>query len=523
MKNIFVILLVLGFTQSCTKKKDDGMFLLGLLAGGSSNPSASTASNPPAGSQVEQIDGTTSVIHLPTSPDAAPEEPIPTSVSTEVQDLLGTSTFTFQTNNTVPISIQVSDEAGPVQGAVVTILDPEDALNPDILFQQTTDATGTASGSIIVSNGVTNVVANINLGNEIVTTNIATTAINPSTGSTQDVLSIDRDLVVSGSHNPTSFFTDTDGDGIADASDDYPDDATRSTMTRFPKSGVNTVAFEDLFPNAGDADLNDYVLFFSIEEDLNAQGNISRIRGSYQHVARGAGYTHTLNLKMNAGTGAKLSKIIYNDAGATLDNKGEVVSTLSASDIANGFELLPKSDKTLSVQNNSASHANNLKLGYTVSFELSFDQPVPRAKIGSAPYDLYIYVINTKKNIHFPGKYFDVAGKDQFLDKNGFPWAIIVPGKWKWPLESKDIRSASNTGYIDFASWANSKGVEKKTWYLNVSDPSKVFPLPDDSNLAGYLAKAAQENWLIAAIALLISGLSIGYFLTRRNQGHLSN
>lgn len=273
------------------------------------------------------------------------------------------------------------------------------------------------------------------------------------------------------------------------------------------------MAFEDLFPNAGDADLNDYVLFFSIEEDMNAQGNISKIRGSYQHVARGAGYTHTLNLKMNAGTGAKLSKIIYNDEGKTLENKGEVVSTLSASDLANGFELLPSSNKTLSVQNNNAAHANNLKLGYTVSFELSFDQPVPRAKIGSAPYDLYIYVNNTKRNIHFPGKYFDVAGKDQFLDKNGFPWAIIVPGKWKWPLEGKDIRNVSNTGYIDFAAWANSKGTEKKTWYSNITDASKVFPLPDDSNLAGYLAKAVQENWLSASIGLLIFGLSIGYFL----------
>jgi LPXTG-motif cell wall-anchored protein len=56
-----------------------------------------------------------------------------------------------------------------------------------------------------------------------------------------------------------------------------------------------------------------------------------------------------------------------------------------------------------------------------------------------------------------------------------------------------------------------------------VSDSSKVFPLPDDSNLAGYLAKAAEENWLLVAMLLLISGLSIGYFLTRRNNSHLSN
>ncbi|MCG9876115.1 MAG: LruC domain-containing protein [Leptospiraceae bacterium] len=541
MKQVIILSLAIFLSMNCSNKKKDGLWLLfGLLGSGNTDSAAaSTATNAPDGSKVEQIDENTSVIHLPVaqaestesneesanseSSDSGTPAFQPTTVTTNNQDVIGNSDFVFQTNSTVPISIQVNDDNGPVAGAIVTILDPSDETNPDILFQQTTDTTGTASGSIIVSNGVTSVVANINLGNEIVTTTIPTTATNPTTGQQADVLAIDRDVVVSGSHNPTQFFADNDGDGIENSSDDYPDDPTRATMTRFPKAGVNTIAFEDLFPNAGDADLNDYVLFFNTEEDLNAQGKIVKLRGSYQHVARGAGYRHTLNLKLNAGTGATVTKVIYDDKGKTLNNKGEVTLNLSSADLSKGFELLPESNTTLSTPNNNAAHANNLKFGYTVSFEITFNEPVTRAALGNSPYDIYIYVVNTKKFIHLPGKYFDANGKDSFLDATGFPWAIIVPGKWKWPLEGNDIRNASKTGYAEFNTWATSKGSLNKTWYNNVSDPSKVFPLPDDSNLAGYLAKAAEENWLLVAMLLLISGLSIGYFLTRRNNGHLSN
>ncbi|NCS93617.1 MAG: LruC domain-containing protein [Leptospira sp.] len=536
MKQVIIFSLAIFLSVNCSNKKDEGLWLLFALLGSGSADSAATttASNAPEGSQVEQIDENTAVIHLPVAEAAATDETsessspavpvtVSTTVETSVQDVVGSNDFIYQTINTVPISIQVNDDDGPVVGAIVTVLDPLDETNPDILFQQTTDTSGTASGSIVIDSSVTTVTANINLGNEIVTTTIPTTATNPSTGQEQDVIAIDRDVVVSGSHNPGNFFADNDGDGIENSSDDYPDDPTRATMTRFPKSGVNTIAFEDLFPNAGDADLNDYVLFFNTEEDLNAQGKIVKLRGSYQHVARGAGYKHTLNLKLNAGTGATVTKVIYDDKGKTLNNKGEETLNLSSADLSNGFELLPESNKTLSTPNNNASHANNLKLGYTVSFEITFDQPVTRTALGNSPYDIYIYVVNTKKNIHLPGKYFDANGKDTFLDATGFPWAIIVPGKWKWPLEGKDIRNSGQTGYADFNTWATSKGTLKKTWYTNVSDSSKVFPLPDESNLAGYLAKAAEENWLKVAILLLISGLSIGYFLTRRNNGNLSN
>lgn len=131
MKNIFVILLVLGFTNYLVQKKRMMGCFCWLYLQVVENPSEKLSPNPPTGSQVEQVDDTTSVIHLPAAPDAPPEESVSTTVNTENQDVLGTTDFTFQTSNTVPISIEVSDDAGPVQGAVVTILDPADTVNPE--------------------------------------------------------------------------------------------------------------------------------------------------------------------------------------------------------------------------------------------------------------------------------------------------------------------------------------------------------------------------------------------------------
>ncbi|WCL47532.1 LruC domain-containing protein [Leptospira sp. GIMC2001] len=527
MDKIIIILVALSLGVSCSNKKEGFPLFLALLgAGGSPTSEAAPGVEVPEGATVETVDDTTVVIHIPTTEEETSTEdstPPSTAVNTDNQDQLGENEFNYQTVTTIPIEIQVNDDDGPVEGAVVTIVDPTDNENPDILFQQVTDETGTASGSITVPTDVETVQANINLGDVIVSTTIPTTGTNPETGAQQDVVQIDRDVTVGGSHNPPAHFTDSDGDGIADANDDYPDDPSRSTLTRFPRSGVNTIAFEDLYPTAGDADLNDYVLFFNTEEDQNAQGKIVGIRGSFEHVARGAGYRHTLNLKLNVPTGATLSTVHFKNRNnkSIQENSDNVV--LSASDLANGIPLLEESSKTISTPNNNAAHANNLKFGDVVHFEITFDQPVTRAQLGSAPYDLYAYVVNTNKNIHLPGRYYDNSGKDVFMDSKGFPWAIIVPGKWKWPLESKDIRKADQTGYADFNVWAESKGSLKRTWYTNVTDPSKVFPLPNESNLAGFLAKAAQDNWLVIALGLLITGLSTGYFLTRKNQGHLSN
>ena len=97
--------------------------------------------------------------------------------------------------------------------------------------------------------------------------------------------------------------------------------------------------------------------------------------------------------------------------------------------------------------------------------------------MGTAPYDLYAYVHNTKEELHFPGKYF-INNKDKYLDSKGFPWAIIVPGGFQWPLSGENM----NSGYPKFNSWSNSFGAYDSDWYKYFNG-SKVYTKAQEPNI----------------------------------------
>ena len=118
--------------------------------------------------------------------------------------------------------------------------------------------------------------------------------------------------------------------------------------------------------------------------------------------------------------------------------------------------------------------------------------------------------------VHFPGIYKDDESKEIYLDTNGFPWAISIPGVWAWQLESKDIRKTNETGYPKFNSWASSRGVNDKDWYTTVS-LGKVYSLPSEpSRLMAYLKAGDSSANILKAIALIVFGSSIGLILRKK-------
>ena len=83
--------------------------------------------------------------------------------------------------------------------------------------------------------------------------------------------------------------TDSDGDGIQDSEDDYPNDPARAFNNYLPAAGYGSLAFEDLWPGRGDYDFNDLILDYRFTTITNAQNKIAEIEGSFVVRAIGAG------------------------------------------------------------------------------------------------------------------------------------------------------------------------------------------------------------------------------------------
>ncbi|MBL8020357.1 MAG: LruC domain-containing protein [Leptospirales bacterium] len=406
--------------------------------------------------------------------------------TTTSNDQTGTTDFSFQTTTTIPVAVTVTDSDGPVQGAIVTVQNP---ANDETLFQAVTDESGNVNGSITVDTTVPTVNVVIDAGGSVVTQPV----------STDHLIGIDRDIAYDGNVTiPTSG--DTDGDGIPNDRDDYPADATRATKVAI---GQSIIAYEDLYPSAGDADFNDYVIKVTNEEDLNASGKIVRIRGSYTHVARGAGYTHKLRITLPGVTGS----LSYNNKLYKADGTLESDTTTTPAS-ATAIQILDTSSGTISQSNTSSSQT--FAPGKRADIEITLNTPATRAQVGAAPYDLYAFVNNTSKEIHFPRKYTKADGSDQYMDSNGFPWALQVPGTWEWPLESKNIENA----YAGFRPWYLSHGETNKDWYLT-SNSSLVFNAP---GLAGYIGKGYAGYTMLLVTALVGAIGLLAIVLIRRKQ-----
>lgn len=257
--------------------------------------------------------------------------------------------------------------------------------------------------------------------------------------------------------------TDKDGDGIKDEDDHYPTDPTRATKINYPTNGYYTVAYEDLYPRQGDADFNDYVVRVRYEEDLNSQGEVKRVRGYYQHVAKGAGYNHILKLTL-----PNVPKVNYTLKNFTSTDILE--SELSLESISpSSVSLFAQSNLTIGRSNTSKNQS--FEIGKKAEIEFILETPISKSNLGSVPYDLFISVVNTNQEIHFAGRKFDQNGKDLYLDETGFPWALMVPGSFKWPYERNNMHVA----YPKFESWYKSLGQVDVDWY-NFLNLEQVFP-----------------------------------------------
>lgn len=439
MNSKFIIIALLFALIGCSSKKDPNyLWLVGLVqttaAAGETSPGANSA-NVPANT-------------------SAPAPIGEQNFSMTISDLTGSPTdFIFDTTKTLTLDILAYDFAeNPIKGALIQIGDANDPTNSTSYFQAVTNPSGNVTGTFTI-NSTTSRVSLVVIYNGVEHRTVI---------SIKGVYALRRTMYMIGVSEHVTI-QDADNDGVPDENDPYPNDATRSAKINYPPSGYYTVSYEDLYPKQGDADFNDYTIRVRYEEDLNAKGEVVRVRGYYQHVAKGAGYNHILRMNLPG-----VNSSDYTLKRLTSDDVVEY-QTSGSSVAFTGIEILPASNTTLTSSN--TAQGQTFQLGKKAELEVILTTPIPKTTLGSVPYDLYIYVLNTKHEIHFAGRYTKADGTDQYLDATGFPWAVMIPGNWKWPYEKSDARTA----YSKFQSWYESKGTVDLDWY-EFPNLNSVFP-----------------------------------------------
>ncbi len=262
---------------------------------------------------------------------------------------------------------------------------------------------------------------------------------------------------------------DTDGDGIKDSDDEYPTDPLRAFNNYYPSAtGKASVAFEDLWPYKGDYDLNDVVVDYRYKVVTNSANKVKDVKANYTLRASGGIIQNSFAVEFPT-----LRSNITGLTGATLEpgQNNAVISVFSNS-------RSEMSDWN-TYQNVNPVDTDN----YNVNFTLT--TPVNLSSFGLNEYNPFIWGNSHGKDrgyeIHLAGKNWTglantallgtghddtkINGSKTYLTSNNLPFAINIPERFAYPVESADVTSA----HLKFAAWAQSGGTLFTDWYKNLS------------------------------------------------------
>jgi hypothetical protein len=440
MRNLFIMFVVISavFVGSCNK--DDKKFFL---------PGDGTTSE----------NGTSAPVSGGATTDGGSNTP-----ADVINDQTDTKEFKYQTLHEVTFNLQVFDEANnPLSQAVIHVISEQGDISTAMTAEN-----GTVSFKISIANSIETVSLIIEHSNCITKT--------LDLENIQSLATVDRTIFLELKQEGKQK-SDRDQDGVPDDADEFPDDPYLIGTVY----GEYTIAFEDLYPQKGDADFNDLVVRLGIREFIDNNNMISKIVITSKVLAAGAGYKNQFWISV----------------------------------LGKDYQLITDPKKDLGGKLNALNTETYVD-GPVHTQEIVPVAPVLRDTIDAMPYDPYIRCngVSTKQ-VHLPFVKTNFTGN--VLDVDGFPWAILVPGDWAWPYEATPIFSA----YPEFKPWYESKGEEYKDWYIH-PEVDYVFKASATTALAAYLMKvSANVNTgimlgILTSMLLIVVGIN---FWRKRQMG----
>jgi LruC domain-containing protein len=284
---------------------------------------------------------------------------------------------------------------------------------------------------------------------------------------------------------PNYTQTDTDGDGISNAFDDYPVDATKAFNNFYPsQSPFGTLAFEDLWPAKGDYDCNDMVIDYHFNQITNGQNKVVQITMELVLKAMGASYNSGFGIQLpvspaliSSVTGSELHEN-YINLNTNGTEAGQTKATIIVFD--NGYKIL-----TFPGGNypgiNTAPGAPYVQPD-TLLITVNLTTPTALSVIGTPPYNPFLIVNKQRgKEIHMINKPptdladlsllgqsaddSDPATGRYYVTASNLPWVLDIPIPFDYPAEKAEVTQA----FIKFIPWAESSGQTYFDWFKQKS------------------------------------------------------
>ncbi|WP_121201848.1 LruC domain-containing protein [Mucilaginibacter gracilis] len=282
---------------------------------------------------------------------------------------------------------------------------------------------------------------------------------------------------------------DTDGDGVIDALDAFPNDPTRAYISYFPsQTGYASLAFEDNWPIKGDYDMNDLVVKYRYTFVTNAQNKVVTMQGDYIVAAAGAAYKNGFGVQLPIAASAvksvtgQLSKDNYIKFASNGVEAGQSKAVIIPFDNSDILASNPGGAYYVNTLN-----ANSKVVSSTASVLVTLTNPIDQTSLTASLLNPFL-ISNERRGyeIHLPGyaptdlvdsKLFGTqddssvpASGKYYLSKESLPWAISFNDQFIYPLETVKITDA----YPHFAAWASSGGSSFTDWYSNTASGYRV-------------------------------------------------
>ncbi len=272
----------------------------------------------------------------------------------------------------------------------------------------------------------------------------------------------------------TGGTTDTDGDGVPDNEDAYPNDATRAFNSYYPNEvDFGSFAFEDLWPGYGDYDFNDFVVNFNYTIVTNAQNKIVDVITKFQIMADGASQNNGFGIEFDVPSSTVESVTGCMKFGNTvsIDPKGFEMGH------SNTTVIIPFDAINTIMEGGMVNTIPGGRYIQTTVSTVTTHFQTPQDGIGTPPFNPFIFVDQVRGyEIHLKNQpptdlvdedYFDTyhdasnPPTTYYVSETGLPWGIEVPINFNYPVEKADILTA----HLKFAAWAQSAGVDYPDWY----------------------------------------------------------